>query len=125
MIANTDWSARKMHNSKLYQVNANETLITIPYDFDYAGIINNDYAITPEILPISRVTQRYFMDKKITLEELQEGIKYYLSIEEDIMSLCESVDYLSDKSKQKSTLFIQKFYETIKVDKMVKKMLKK
>lgn len=125
MIANTDWSARKMHNSKLYQIKSNKSLITIPYDFDYAGIINNDYAITPEILPISRVTQRYFMDKKISMEELQEGIQYYLSIEDQVMDLCQQVDYLSEKSKHRTTVFLQKFYETIKDEKMVNKMLKK
>jgi len=124
MIANTDWSARKMHNSKLYTL-ADKSLITIPYDFDYAGIINNDYAVTPEILPISRVTQRYFMDKKITMEELQEGIDFYLSIEDKVMELCKNVNYLSDKYKNRSTIFIQKFFETIKDEKMVKKMLKK
>ena len=45
MIANTDWSARKMHNSKLYQRIEDEAYLTIPYDFDYAGIINNEYAV--------------------------------------------------------------------------------
>lgn len=124
MIANTDWSARKMHNSKLYS-KEDKTLITIPYDFDYAGLINNAYAVTPEILPISRVTQRYFMDKKVSLEELQKGIDYFISIENQIIDLCRTVNYLSEKSKSRSENFIAKFFENIKDPKTVKKMLKK
>jgi len=125
MIANTDWSARKMHNSKLYKKDKEGTLITIPYDFDYAGIINNEYAVTSEKLPITRVTQRYFMDKKISLEELQKGIDYYLSIENDIVGLCQEITYLSDNTKERVEKFIHNFYDIIKNEKLVARMLKK
>lgn len=125
MIANTDWSARKMHNSKLYKKNEEGTYITIPYDFDYAGIINNEYAVTSEKLPITRVTQRYFMDKKISLEELNKGITYFLSIEKDIIALCQEVAYLSDNTKTRVDKFIHNFYKIIKDEKLVARMLKK
>ncbi len=125
MIANTDWSARKMHNSKLYNNLESDTYITIPYDFDLAGIINNDYAVTSEKIPISKVTQRYFMDKKISLEELKTGIQYYLDIENEIILHCQNISYLSDNTKIRVEKFIHNFYKIIKNDKLVARMLKR
>lgn len=125
MIANTDWSARKMHNSKFYQALDKSFYTTIPYDFDYAGLINNNYAQTPEQLPITDVTQRYFMDKLVSLEELKQGVSDMLALESDILSVVQNADYISDGSKKRVTKFLEGFFKTIKDDKKVARMLKK
>ena len=78
LIANVDWSARKGHNTDLFKRKIDESLVVIPYDFDYSGIIDNIYAVPPEQLPIKDVTQRYFMDKEIPWEELKEGVNLSL-----------------------------------------------
>ncbi len=125
MIANTDWSAVKMHNSKFYQKLEDKTFVTIPYDFDNCGMINNKYAVPSEKLPISKVTQRHFMDKKISLDELEKEIEYFISIEDTIKRFCTSIDYLSDDSKKRVEKFIDKFYETIKDTNRMQSMVKK
>ena len=40
MIGNTDWSVEYLQNIKLATVDSNSAPITIPYDFDHAGIVN-------------------------------------------------------------------------------------
>ncbi len=124
MISNADWSARKGHNTKLYKRNVDNSLVVIPYDFDYSGIIDNDYAIPPENLPIADVTQRYFMDKKVSMEELQNGIDFYLGIENDVYALCDNSSYLTESSRKRLKRFIEGFYKIIKDQRKVKKMLK-
>ena len=124
MIANSDWSARKGHNTDLFKKNEDNSLVVIPYDFDYSGIIDNNYAVPPENLPISDVTQRYFMDKNIGIEELKVGVEFYLSKEGDIAQLIETSSYLSDKSRNRIRKFIESFYKIIKSDKKVKKLIK-
>lgn len=123
MIANSDWSALLGHNTELYKRNEDNTLIIVPYDFDYAGIINNDYAVPSQKLPIERVTERHFMDKKITIEELQIGINYFLAIEKEVYQLTEDADYLSEGSRKHMTKFIEDFYYIIKNEKKVKNLL--
>ena len=66
MIANADWSARKGHNTRLYQRVEDKSLIIVPYDFDFCGMINNSYAMPPENLPIRDVTDRY-QEQKVRL----------------------------------------------------------
>jgi len=123
MIANSDWSALLGHNTELYKRNADNTLIIVPYDFDYAGIINNDYATPSEKLPIENVTERYFMDKKITMAELQTGINYFLAIEKEVYQLTNAADYLSEGSRKRMTKFIEDYYAIIKNERKVKQLL--
>lgn len=124
MIANSDWSAILGHNTELYKRDADDMLIIVPYDFDYAGIINNDYAVPSEKLPIEHVTQRYFMDKKLSLAELEEGVKYFIAIEKDIYQLAADADYLSEGSRKRMTQFIEDFYGIIKNEKKRAQLLK-
>ena len=125
MISNADWSARKGHNTKLYKRNSDNSLVVIPYDFDYSGLIDNDYAIPPQNLPIEDVTHRYFMDKMVKMEELKKGIEYYKGIESDIYELCDNSTYLSESSRKRIKKFIEGYYKIIKDDKKVGKMLKR
>ncbi len=123
MISNADWSARKGHNTDLFKRNEDNSLVVIPYDFDYAGLIANSYAVPPANLPISSVTQRYFMDKNVTIEELNEAVTFFLDIESDIINLCEGSTYLSKGSSKRVKRFIEEFYKIIKNDKKVKRMI--
>ncbi len=55
MIGNTDWSVPNQHNVRiLSQSNAERPNlgIIVPYDFDYTGLVNADYAVPIEQLGI-------------------------------------------------------------------------
>jgi len=59
LIGNTDWSGVQMHNMTPIQF-PNGPYITVPYDFDFAGVVNARYAFPDSTLSITRVTQRLF-----------------------------------------------------------------
>jgi hypothetical protein len=55
MIGNRDWSARAgppgegcCHNSRLIAPGPGGTFIPVPYDFDYAGLVDPPYAVAPD-----------------------------------------------------------------------------
>lgn len=55
MIGNTDWSMRAgpagegcCHNSRLLTRVAGGAFVPVPYDFDYSGLVNAPYAVTPD-----------------------------------------------------------------------------
>ena len=125
MISNADWSARKGHNTDLYRREEDNSLIIVPYDFDYSGIINNDYAVAPENLPIERVTQRHFMDKNIPITEMKAGIDLFLEKESTMFKTIEEASFLSEGSKKRFTKFIGEFYKIIKDEKRINRMMKK
>lgn len=61
MIANTDWSAVFFHNVKLVRTE-DARYLTVPYDFDFSGVVNARYAVVDPSLHdrIRRVTQRVY-----------------------------------------------------------------
>lgn len=61
MIANTDWSPVYFHNVELVRTE-DAQFLTVPYDFDMAGIVNTRYATVAPGLQnqIRRVTQRLY-----------------------------------------------------------------
>ena len=69
MIGNLDWDMTHgptpdecCHNSKLIgpTPEARERITPVPYDFDYSGLVNAPYAVPPSIIPVRRVTQRFY-----------------------------------------------------------------
>ena len=48
LIGNHDWSVPYMHNVKMIKKSDQAKPIPIPYDFDYAGIVEKPYAAPPE-----------------------------------------------------------------------------
>jgi len=63
MIGNLDWSPVYMHNVKLIRTE-DSRFITVPYDFDFAGVVSAQYATPPPDLRerngIRSVKQRLF-----------------------------------------------------------------
>lgn len=61
MIGNVDWSPVYFHNVKLIRTE-DARFLTVPYDFDFSGLVNARYAtVAPELQRrIRRVTQRLY-----------------------------------------------------------------
>ena len=58
MVGNTDWSVPNQHNCKVLSMpkSNNPSLgMIVPYDFDYTGMVDANYAIPPEGLGIQSV----------------------------------------------------------------------
>jgi len=58
MIGNTDWSGVQMHNMELFRY-PNGRPSTVPYDFDFSGIVDARYAVPDPILPIRQAVQGF------------------------------------------------------------------
>jgi hypothetical protein len=59
MIGNTDWSAIFGHNIVLIRDAAGRAT-AVPYDFDFSGLVDAEYASVAPELPIRHVRQRWF-----------------------------------------------------------------
>jgi len=115
MIGNTDWSIPGMHNIKLIRkADANYPLpIAIPYDFDYSGIIDAQYAAPPEFLPIESVTERFYMGTCREMEEYVEAFKLFHEKRSQFEALFADSPYLNKGGKNKPLNYIDGFYRII------------
>jgi hypothetical protein len=59
MVGNTDWHITGLHNVKIF--GNKEVKYAIPFDFDYSGFVNADYAITSSSIPVKNNRERYYM----------------------------------------------------------------
>lgn len=59
MIGNTDWSGVEMHNMELFRY-PNGRPSTVPYDFDFSGVVDARYAVPDPQFRIHSVRDRLF-----------------------------------------------------------------
>lgn len=114
MIMNNDFAIFNKHNMKIISHPSCERPIAIPYDFDYAGMVDQDYASSPSSLPIFSVREPFFRGKKVTMEEIAEVAEFYLSKESEIKTILEDANYLSKSSRKRLEKDIDRFYKLLK-----------
>jgi len=122
MIGNTDWSVPGGHNIKLIYSKADsgsKKPYSVPYDFDYSGLVNTDYAIPTPELGIESVRERLYRGFPRTMEELQNVLPVFNEQKEKIYSLIKNFEPLSSKSKSDMIFYLDGFYKTINTPRMV------
>jgi hypothetical protein len=113
MIGNTDWAIGNYHNVKLMAPKT-DTLAKpypVPYDFDYAGLVNAPYAVPSENLDIRNVTDRYYMGYPRAMEELQSILEVFKEKKETIFLTINSFPFITDRVKKEMIRFLDQFYD--------------
>ena len=115
MIGNTDWSVSANHNIKLILPRKDSLNIpfAVPYDFDFGGLVNADYASAPPNLPISSVRERLYRGWPRALHELQAVFTVYNQKKDKIYQLINNCDLLQLKHKKDMIDYLEDFYKTI------------
>jgi hypothetical protein len=116
MIGNTDWSVPLQHNCKiLYQAHSSrpDLGIIIPYDFDYAGLVNANYAVPNEGLPITNVTERFFIGKCREEEVFMSELKEFTDKKEAFYKEINQFIYLDEKKRNVMIKYLDDFYDQI------------
>jgi len=114
MLGNTDWSVKALHNIKLLFFKNQKAPVAIPYDFDFAGLVDARYAKPAPELHISTVRTRVFNGYKRTEEEQKKAAKLFIQKKEKIYELFTNCNYLSDKKRKNCVAYLDSFYKIIK-----------
>lgn len=114
MIGNTDWSVSNLHNLKIIKVAEERKVVPIPYDFDYAGIVNTDYAVPHESFPIDKVTDRLYRGPECKGGEARAYMQFFIEKEADIVSYIQNFPHLEARSKRKMLDYLDGFFSQIK-----------
>lgn len=122
MIGNTDWSVPVKHNIRLINDNNDNPALLpypVPYDFDYCGLVNAEYAVPYEELGLDNVRQRLYRGYPRTMEELNKTLQVFKEKKEKIYSLVTEMKLLG-KNKQKDIInYLDGFYDIINKPKEV------
>jgi hypothetical protein len=119
LIGNTDFSlvvgAKDedcCHNAVLFSKES-EGYLTIPYDFDFSGLVDASYASPNPKLPIKRVTRRLYRGVCEHTDELGPVLASFREQQPVILGLVSSLEGLEIKVREKAEAFINGFYRDV------------
>jgi hypothetical protein len=113
MIGNTDWSVPNQHNIKVLTIPGSPTPelgLSIPYDFDYSGMVNAHYAVPAEGLKISSVRDRIFLGLCRDRDYYTGAIREFAAKKEEFYKVIREFPYLKERTKKDMLKYLDEFY---------------
>jgi hypothetical protein len=117
MVGNTDYSMLKgegeeacCHNLRL--LDKGEGYIPVPYDFDFAGLINATYAAPAESLGIRGVTQRLYRGFCGGNNQLPDNLAL-VQTNKSILYATLDGERVNDRTVKKMHRYLDRFYKII------------
>ena len=125
MIGNGDYSITGRHNLKIIAVAAPGPVgfLPVPYDFDYTGLVNTDYAVPGEDLGISTVRERYFLGACRSEENYIEAIAHMQACRDEMVGMINSFEYLNDDVKSDVLDYLQEYFDAVQRDSFISREL--
>lgn len=119
LIGNTDYSLIRgtaedgcCHNAVLLG-KGDQRYLSVPYDFDFAGLVNTPYAEPNPSLRIRSVRTRMYRGYCDVNDALEPALQTLRERRADIVALIRQQEGLDDRSRDKSLRYVEKFYKTI------------
>ncbi len=103
MIGNCDWSVPGQHNCKVLSIPGSarpELGMIVPYDFDYSGLVDAQYAVPPEGLKISSVRERLFLGMCRDEESYRKSIKEFADKKEAFYKVIQDFPVYRSKNRK-------------------------
>ncbi len=129
MIGNLDWAMNAgppgsecCHNSKL--IGTPGSLVPVPYDFDFSGLVDSPYATPPQGIPLPNVRVRRYHGFCRTNAEAVTAFAAIAAKQAAIIGVLDSVPGLEPKTKAKATAYLKGFFDQAADPAQVEKVLK-
>lgn len=127
MIGNLDWSMRAgpkgegcCHNSRLFAAPGaradDANLVTIPYDFDFSGLVDAPYATPPDGLNLATVRQRVYRGFCRHNGEALAAAADFRSKRAALLAELARIPELDERSRRKAIAYLEDFFSDIATD---------
>jgi hypothetical protein len=122
MIGNVDYSILTLHNVIMLD-DVKGARLTVPYDFDYSGLVNAHYAVPAKGLEIPSVRDRLYRGPCKTEAEVNQALQPFRDKQAELLALVASMEPLGlDEGQRKSTeKYLNEFFEIINKPDKVKR----
>ncbi|MDE5422271.1 hypothetical protein L3073_08620 [Ancylomarina sp. DW003] len=121
MIGNTDWGVPTLHNIKMIAKTPTARPVAVPYDFDWASLVNAPYAIPNAKLDLESIHDRLYRGYLRTPEELEFIFKEFRMKKDEFYKLYQESNLLTEKEKKRVLDYFDEFYDIIDNPKLVKR----
>lgn len=112
MIGNTDWMPVTAQNLKVIQLD-DGSIIPIPYDFDFSGLVNAEYAIPNPRTGLKDVRSRVFMGNGKTREEIEAVLDEFRAKQDELISVVARFEALDFRERKRMIRYLQSFFSML------------
>jgi len=111
MIGNSDWDINAGRNVKM--IVKNGKTLAIPYDFDFSGLVNADYAMPNSNYAMSSIKERVYMGFEADLAHLDPTLEFFKTKQTDIKNLVKNFKVLKMVDRMNVSHYLNSFYKKI------------
>lgn len=112
MIGNSDFSNRMVRNMKLME-KTEGNFTAVPYDFDFSGLVNAQYATGFPHLNETHPTDRTMIWEYDADPDFSESTELFLSRQDQLLEQVDNFDELSGGSKREITRYLKGFFREL------------
>jgi len=127
LIGNTEYSLFKAepnmdccHNSNLMSATEGAPFTPLPYDFDFAGLVNAPYAQPNPRYDLRNVRQRLYKGLCKNNDLLPDTLQLYLAKKSAIYGVVNELELLSSRSRRDVSNYLDSFFDRISKPKSVR-----
>lgn len=111
MIGNEDWETAPLRNIKVVIHPSTQKNIVVPYDFDFAGIVDVDYALPSLKHQHRSVRQRYLDETFLQEQDIPELMSHFHHQKLAMIDLIHDFELLSQWQRKKMLQYIGAFFK--------------
>lgn len=113
MIGNTDWSQPFFHNVDMIRTWDDGRYLVVPYDFDYTGVVDADYAEPDASLNTESIRDRVYRGFCLTGVDHQGQRLLFQELRDPVRELYGETPFLSEGQRRKTLEYYQDFWDTL------------
>ena len=120
MIGNTDFSLIKgpenegcCHNAILFSANENAPYTSIPYDFDFAGLVNAPYAVSNPTFRLKSVRERLYRGQCENNDRLETTLARFREKRNEAFAIIDEMSVFSRNAQTSVRSYLESFYRNI------------
>jgi hypothetical protein len=122
IIGNTDWQFTSRHNIVIMQPNDNTMApYAVPYDFDFAGLVNAYYTKPKELPEELFFSRRVYMGLCYSASEFKDIFEFYQEFRPKFESIINNMDLISKNKRKERIRYINYFYTVIERSELFKR----
>jgi len=121
MIGNTDYSIMTLHNVFMLD-DVKGVRYTVPYDFDYSGLVGAHYATPAKGLALASVQDRFYRGPCKTEAEVAQALEPFRQKQAELLTLPASVPGLEEGHRRSTEKYLNAFFELVSRPDKVKKV---
>lgn len=110
MIGNTDWDVNMIRNVKMVKLYSGEGVIPVPYDFDFAGMVEAPYAIPNSGIGQLTIRQRVFQGLNADQQLFERTLGHFVARKESLLEQVQQFKELSWDARKGIVDYLNTFF---------------